>query len=309
MFFNKNSKYDIKPEDNHPAKLYGVYLPEEEMPSNNYNIEPEDNIPAKIYGVYLPEDNYNVNNQEQNIKTNKENININLNILTTNLNITMSSYYLNLENHTFIKIVKNNAPSINDTEIPENIYNTYKQRLLKITAIWPLETSLKRLTKDNETKDWSLKIENNDFSLTYNTLKEVPSNWHEFMLLINDIVKNYDYITKNSKSNEDYKEMLTSLLETTNASNDLFWQNLYANYFLKEIKNPKEAYFNYKKLSQHPDINNEFSKYLVQKRYDYDNQITINGYNVKRIHEENPNFSSIEVYIYLCDLQDKDTKK
>ena len=71
MFFNKNSKYDIKPEDNHPAKLYGVYLPEEEMPSNNYNIEPEDNIPAKIYGVYLPEDNYNVNNQEQNIKTNK----------------------------------------------------------------------------------------------------------------------------------------------------------------------------------------------------------------------------------------------
>ena len=39
MFFNKNSKYDIKPEDNHPAKLYGVYLPEEEMPSNNYNID------------------------------------------------------------------------------------------------------------------------------------------------------------------------------------------------------------------------------------------------------------------------------
>ena len=41
MFFYKNSKYDIKPEDNHPAK---------------------------IYGVYLPEDNYDVNNQEQNIK-------------------------------------------------------------------------------------------------------------------------------------------------------------------------------------------------------------------------------------------------
>ena len=48
---------------------------------------------------------------------------------------------------------------------------------------------------------------------------------------------------------------------------------------------------------------------LLIGRYDYDNQITINGYNVKRIHEENPNFSSIEVYIYLCDLQDKDTKK
>lgn len=281
MFFNKNSKYDIKPEDNHPAK---------------------------IYGVYLPEDNYDVNNQEQNIKTNKENININLNILTTNLNITMGSYYLNLESHTFIKIVKNNASDISPTEIPENVYRTYKQRLLKITAIWPLEISLRKLTKDNETIEWSLKIENDDLSLICNTLKEVPSNWHEFMLLINDMIKNY-YITKNAKSNEDYKEMLTNLIETTNASNDLFWQNLYANYFLNEIKNPKEAYFNYKKLNEHPDINNEFSKFLVQKRYDYDNQITINDYNIKRIHEENPNFSSIEVYLYLCDLQDKESKK
>lgn len=55
MFFKKKSKYEVKPEENIPSKLYGVYLPEnEDNDSNDYRRDPRENIPTDLYGVYYP---------------------------------------------------------------------------------------------------------------------------------------------------------------------------------------------------------------------------------------------------------------
>ena len=42
---NRN-KYDIKPEDNMPQRVYGV-----PNPQTKYDIKPEENVPQKVYGV------------------------------------------------------------------------------------------------------------------------------------------------------------------------------------------------------------------------------------------------------------------
>ena len=50
MFKNlfNNKKYDIKPEDNIPQKVYGV--PNRDNQEAKYDIDPRDNAPRIVYG-------------------------------------------------------------------------------------------------------------------------------------------------------------------------------------------------------------------------------------------------------------------
>lgn len=43
-FIRNKDKYDIKPEDNVPQKVYGI-------PNNKYDINPENNVPQRVYGI------------------------------------------------------------------------------------------------------------------------------------------------------------------------------------------------------------------------------------------------------------------
>lgn len=341
MFFKKKNKYDVKPEENIPAKLYGVYLPEEDTNQNNdYDVQPQDNIPVDLYGVYLPKDEddvnnkYNVEPQDNNpqilygpmpiieaFRKDENNKNYipyrdnNFNQETTiilqigenNLQITLSSRYPLKDDSNYLKIAKNKQTDSIEVEIPIDTYNNYQQRILSITSSWPQAIGNRSLTPNKEIKEWQLEITNADFSVKYNALKEVPNNWHDFMLLINEMVKRYEVITKDLLKDEEYKNKLTKLIKANH--NDPFWQSLYLDYFLNHIKNHEQAYYNYQILSNHPEINNEFSKYLVSVTYDYLDQITINGYNVKRIHTEHPDYSAINIFLIMCNLVDRNPKE
>lgn len=52
-------------------------------------------------------------------------------------------------------------------------------------------------------------------------------------------------------------------------------------------------------LEKDQNITNEFSKYLINKNYDYSNAMEVNGKTAKEISEENPELTAIEVYIEL----------
>ena len=49
VLFSKKDKYDIKPEDNVPQKVYGI--PDFIRNKDKYDIQPEDNVPQKVYGI------------------------------------------------------------------------------------------------------------------------------------------------------------------------------------------------------------------------------------------------------------------
>ena len=89
-------------------------------------------------------------------------------------------------------------------------------------------------------------------------------NPEEKKIKIESVSKKVNKMSETSNNNQDKDIIEANEITLTNL---LVLLKKYANYFLKEIKNPKEAYFNYKKLSQHPDINNEFSKFLVQNNF------------------------------------------
>lgn len=220
----------------------------------------------------------------------------------------MNTSYQYDKNIAQLKIIKNNQEDSKEVEITIDAYNDYQKRILDVTALWPEAINSKTLRPNNEIKHWQLEIINNDFSIKYKELKEVPNNWHDFMLIVNDLVKDYDSGVKKILENDQYQKELTELIENDDNLEDKFWRDLYLNYFLNYIDDPKKACSDYKLLVKHKDVNNEFSKYLVHDSYNYSDQLTIKGYNAKRIHEEHPDYDPINVYLILCSLADMDNK-
>ena len=82
---------------------------------------------------------------------------------------------------------------------------------------------------------------------------------------------------------------------------DLFYGDLLVQYMnsLKFTSEKKLEYLN--KLVTDREIFNEFSKYLVQKKFNISNAVEINGKTAKTIFEENPELTAIEIYIKLID--------
>ncbi|MBR3131092.1 hypothetical protein IKG31_00775 [Candidatus Saccharibacteria bacterium] len=60
----------------------------------------------------------------------------------------------------------------------------------------------------------------------------------------------------------------------------------------------------FSKVVKYEDIKNEFCKWLDSRSYDYDNQLAINGFSVKKIHEMAPFLEGIGVYDFLATLRD-----
>ena len=58
----KNEKYDVNVEENRPQIVYGIpdSLKEKWKNEENYNVEPDDNIPREVYGIPSP-NKYDIN--------------------------------------------------------------------------------------------------------------------------------------------------------------------------------------------------------------------------------------------------------
>lgn len=85
-------------------------------------------------------------------------------------------------------------------------------------------------------------------------------------------------------------------------NNDPFWNAAINKYF-------EENYQDYSEedrikclldLSVDMDIFNEFTKYIIQKTYDVDNSINVNGITAKDIANNDPSKNGVEVYIELA---------
>ena len=86
---------------------------------------------------------------------------------------------------------------------------------------------------------------------------------------------------------------------------DLFWAELVIKYFKEEEKmNDAVSKKLFNTVSKYDDILNEFTKYLVQRNYDLDGAIVINGYTAKKVFDLNPKFHPIGVYTFMKLLRD-----
>ena len=87
---------------------------------------------------------------------------------------------------------------------------------------------------------------------------------------------------------------------------DPFWGHLIIKYFKEELKIDSDtvAILHVQKLMKYDDILNEFCKSLVQKKYNFDNALEINGYSAKKIHQLNGNLNNCGVYTFMVTLRD-----
>lgn len=93
--------------------------------------------------------------------------------------------------------------------------------------------------------------------------------------------------------------------EVKNKVNDLFWSELIIKYFREEEKMTDAVSKKlFKSLSKYDDILNEFTKYLIQRTYNLDDAIEINGYTAKKVSELNPKFHPIGIYTFMKLLRD-----
>lgn len=98
------------------------------------------------------------------------------------------------------------------------------------------------------------------------------------------------------------KEKFETILCKIIGNNDLFWNNTITNYFEENCQDYSEEdriKFLYD-LSIDMDVFNEFTKYIVQKTYDIDNSINVDGTTAKDIANNDPSKNGIEVYIELA---------
>jgi len=59
------------------------------------------------------------------------------------------------------------------------------------------------------------------------------------------------------------------------------------------------------KLGRHSDISDEFSKWIVQRNYDFDNPVTIEGYTAKSIAALVPILDGLGVFMLMVTLRDR----
>ena len=330
---NKN-KYDIKPEDNIPQKVYGVpffdnkntkkcpYCNSTELwkylygePTHDYDKDKYVLGGCEITGnqpTYkckkCGKDIYPDNNFVMPKITTKKSIRIGIK--------NDKSNYVMLLNHVsepemydllFADLNNLDGKSISDlsTNVPERYYSQFVSKLYSIISNWEDDYQGESNVK------WNIKLntENNTRLISGNG--GFPSNWNEFI----DLISEYEKIFKNKKKIDIEKihDMKYDKLSFTEAINsklkDPFWAELVINYFKEEDQvNDVVGKLLFKDLSRYDDILNEFTKYLNQRTYDLKDAIEINGYTAKKIHELNPQFNPSGVYTFMELLRSDPTK-
>ncbi len=106
-------------------------------------------------------------------------------------------------------------------------------------------------------------------------------------------------------NNEGLKEKSEFELLVKKAFNESIWADTVIKYFKEELNVSDDiAARVFKDLMKYDDILIEFTTYLIERTYDIEDAIIINGYTAKKIAELNPNWNASGVYSFLRLLRD-----
>ena len=162
---------------------------------------------------------------------------------------------------------------------------------------------LKKIFKKNNDKNkYNIKAENNQSRMVYG----IPDpNLYNREPKKNKPPKEHD-VSSSKKLNDSFdgenaiKNKCYEIMQF-----DPFWGEILDRYMnsLNLSDEKKLEYLN--KLETDRAIVNEFSKFLVGKKYDIPNAIEVNGKTAKIIFEENPELTAIEIYLKLIDEKKK----
>ncbi len=265
---------------------------------NKYDIEPEDNVPQKVYGVPFI---------KPSLKGQKVRISLE-NSKSKNYVMTISTFDGKMANISFADMKNLNNKSISDisTQIPMNLYDKFMSKINEITKNW--KDKYETYSELKLDVKWSIKISDDNDSRNIEGEGAVPNNWKEFMNLVVEYEllfkqkKEQDIKTINEMNSKDksFEEIVKGQFK------DPFWSEVVIRYFKDELKeNDTASKIIFEDIRKYEDILKEFTKYLIQKTYDLDNRLEINGYTAKKIAELNPSFEACGVYSFMKTLRDK----
>ena len=158
-----------------------------------------------------------------------------------------------------------------------------------------MESWLLELIKDDDKKATIRKTLVDEKGLTYEVEEELDMS----VVKIPDTTEEFEKILVETQK----EETLESIISVHN-NGDLFFTKLVKDYLIDELKvNEVVGKKIFSDVSKHNDIYNEFTKYLVQKKYDLENAISVEGYTALDISKLNPSFSGIGVYNFLSSLR------
>ncbi len=188
MFFNKN-KYDVKPENNRPQKVYGVPNVMKDLEAK-YDINPRFNEPQVVYG---PPDLMK--------EVEKERIKNGIELFSAN-NCEFGGpshyYYVNELNGSYQfrhgyaadgRYLENNIDnySLDIKNRDKNYYQDFIKELMPIVENWESDYVNKNFPNDTE---WSLKIPEED--IYSKGLHDFPEGYDQVMSIINKYFEVYN---------------------------------------------------------------------------------------------------------------------
>lgn len=106
-------------------------------------------------------------------------------------------------------------------------------------------------------------------------------------------------------NDENREKLIKNKVNEIMGGPDIFWVIILEQYLQSLPVNAARKLDLLNKLSVDKEIINEFSRYLVQKKFDIKDAICINGVTAKSIHEHNPDLNAMEVYIKLIEEKNK----
>ena len=266
-FIKDSEKYDIKPENNVPQRVYGITNANDIKPTNNSSIK-------KSVGV-------GIRNEKNNY------------VLSINYAEKLGKYDLlfadlnNLENKSISDLA---------TPVPEKYYTDFITKLYSIINDW------KDTYSGDSNVSWNIKIYSMNNQKTISGKGGFPKNWNKLI----DLLSEYERLFKVSKDIElgkiqDMKDVKLSFEEfVKNKVSAPFWVETIVKHFKEEEKmNDVVSKILFKDLSKYDDILTEFTTYLTKRTYDIDGAIEINGYTAKKVSELNPAFHPTGVYTFM----------
>ena len=298
-FVEKNKKYFGSNEfpDNYTQfrDVLNKYFNVAHFMRNEEKYDTEDDVSHKIYGIH---------NAFTSSKIEKESIRINLKKDKSNYAMIIDHFKNdNTYRLVFCDINNLDGKIMADisTNITESHYNSFVDRFNSIIKNWDVNYS------GNGNINWSIKLEGNNEQIV-SGIGGFPKNWNELIELLIE----YEMLFKRNKTegiyNMEYSKLTFEELVREKIKNT-FLIDTVIKYFREKLKvTDVVAKRCFKDLIKYDDILNEFTKCLIQKNYDLNDAIEINGYTAKKIHELNPTFSVSGVYTFLKLLRDDKEK-
>lgn len=194
---------------------------------------------------------------------------ININIKIDNDNILFK------RKNDKCSVIYNNKENI----ISIDEFNDFLDEFYSITSPW------KNNLTDDDKPYWIITVKTNKNKKEKSGDKNFPNNWNKFIDLISK------YKTNKSISFEKLVKEKINNLDT---------QKIIIDYFKNEINDSEDILISlFESVSKYDDIFSEFISSITNDTYDFNDPVTIEGYNAKKLVSLNHNFKTSGVYIFL----------